>query len=78
MTAALVDIFCRSFASPPPAITLDIDDTCDRVHGHQQLSLFHAHYDNRGREQRSGAGGCRAGWIAGDAEGQRRGCRVIE
>ena len=39
LTAALVDIFCRSFASPPPAITLDIDDTCDRVHGHQQLSL---------------------------------------
>ena len=47
LTAALVDIFCRSFASPPAAITLDIDDTCDRVHGHQQLSLFHAHYDTR-------------------------------
>ena len=47
LTAALVDIFCRSFASPPPAITRDIDDTCDRVHGHQQLSLFHAHYDTR-------------------------------
>ena len=29
MTAALVDIFCRSFPSPPAAITLDIDDTCD-------------------------------------------------
>ena len=27
MTAALVDIFCRSFPSPPAAITLDIDDT---------------------------------------------------
>jgi len=47
MTAALVDIFCRSFATPPMAITLDIDDTCDAVHGHQQLSLFHAHYDTR-------------------------------
>ena len=47
MTAALVDIFCRSFASPPAAITLDIDDTCDPVHGHQQVSLFHAHYDTR-------------------------------
>ena len=35
MTAALVDIFCRSFAAPPAAITLDIDDTCDPVHGHQ-------------------------------------------
>ena len=47
MTAALVDIFCRSFPTPPAAITLDIDDTCDPVHGQQQLSLFHAHYDTR-------------------------------
>ena len=44
MTAALVDVFCRSFPIPPAAITLDIDDTCDAVHGHQQLSLFNAHY----------------------------------
>ena len=28
MTAALVDLFCRSFPAPPAAITLDIDDTC--------------------------------------------------
>ena len=27
------------------AITIDIDDTRDRVYGHQQLSLFHARYD---------------------------------
>ena len=47
MTAALVDIFCRSFPAPPAAITLDIDDTCDPVHGRQQLSLFNAHYDTR-------------------------------
>ena len=47
MTAALVDIFCRSFPAPPATITLDIDDTCDAVHGHQQLSLFHAHYGTR-------------------------------
>jgi hypothetical protein len=47
MTAALVDRFCRSFPAPPEAITLDIDDTCDPVHGHQQLSLFHTHYDTR-------------------------------
>ena len=47
MTAALVDIFCRSFPAPPAAITLDIDDTCDPVHGHQQLSLFNAHHDTR-------------------------------
>ena len=49
MTAALVDIFCRSFPAPPTAITLDIDDTCDPVHGRQQMSLFNAHYD-RGRD----------------------------
>ena len=47
MTAALVDIFCRSFPAPPTAITLDIDDTCDPVHGRQQMSLFNAHYDTR-------------------------------
>ena len=47
LTTALVDIFCRSFPIPPAAITLDIDDTCDAVHGHQQLSLFNAHYDTR-------------------------------
>ena len=33
--------------SVPSSITLDIDDTCDTVHGHQQLSLFNAHYDER-------------------------------
>ena len=31
LTAALFDIFCRSFPIPLAAITLDIDDTCDRV-----------------------------------------------
>ena len=31
LTGALVDIFCRSFPSPPAAITLDIDETCDAV-----------------------------------------------
>ncbi|MBC3901725.1 transposase, partial [Acetobacterium malicum] len=29
------------------AVTLDIDDTCDVVHGQQQLSLFNAHHDAR-------------------------------
>jgi len=41
----MVDLFCDSFAKPPAAITLDIDDTVDEVHGGQQLSLFNAHYD---------------------------------
>jgi hypothetical protein len=47
MMAGMVDLFCASWARPPTAITLDIDDTLDRVHGHQQLSLFNAHYDER-------------------------------
>lgn len=45
MTAMMADLFCKSFAKQPDAITLDIDDTCDPVHGGQQLSLFNAHYD---------------------------------
>jgi len=28
----------------PRRIVLDIDDTEDRVHGAQELALFHAHY----------------------------------
>ncbi len=47
MTAALVDLFCQSFPAPPASLALDIDDTCDPVHGQQQMSLFHAHYDTR-------------------------------
>jgi hypothetical protein len=47
MMAAMVELFCDSFAHVPRRIVLDIDDTEDRVHGHQQLSLFHAHYDSR-------------------------------
>jgi hypothetical protein len=47
MTVMMVDLFCRSFPKQPAAITLDIDDTCDPVHGGQQLSLFNAHYDTR-------------------------------
>ncbi len=47
MTAAMVDQFCSSYRRAPASITLDIDDTFDAVHGHQQLSLFNAHYDER-------------------------------
>jgi hypothetical protein len=36
-----------SYPGEPASVTLDIDDTCDVVHGHQQLSLFNAHYDER-------------------------------
>jgi hypothetical protein len=47
MTYAMVDVYCASYKRPPSAITLDVDDTVDVVHGHQQLSLFNAHYDER-------------------------------
>jgi hypothetical protein len=47
MARALVDLWCKSYRRPPKAITLDIDDTADTVHGHQQLSLFNAHYDEQ-------------------------------
>lgn len=47
LMGAMVDQFCRSYPRAPASITLDIDDTCDAVHGHQQLSLFNAHYDER-------------------------------
>src|SRR4051812_10773301 len=47
MTHAMIDLYCASYPRPPAAVTLDIDDTLDVVHGHQQLSLFNAHYDER-------------------------------
>ena len=47
LTYALVDQWIASYASAPDAVILDIDDTCDVVHGYQQLSLFNAHYDER-------------------------------
>ena len=33
--------------SPPAAVTLDIDDTLDVVHGAQQLSFWNGHYGER-------------------------------
>lgn len=47
MMAAMVELFCDSFERVPDRIVLDIDDTCDPAHGHQQLALFHAHYNER-------------------------------
>src|SRR3954464_754237 len=44
MMAAMVELFCDSFVEVPRRIVLDIDDTEDRVHGRQELALFHAHY----------------------------------
>jgi len=48
MLAAMVDLFCDSWACVPKHIVLDIDDTWDAAHGAQQLSLFNAHYDGYG------------------------------
>src|SRR4051794_38853708 len=47
MTYAMVDLYCASYAWPPAAVTLDIDDTPDIVHGHQELSLYNSHYGER-------------------------------
>ncbi|MCP4491092.1 MAG: IS1380 family transposase [Gammaproteobacteria bacterium] len=43
MGLALIDLFCSSFRAVPGHIVLDIDDTTDRTHGGQQLSLFNTH-----------------------------------
>ncbi|MGY3488195.1 hypothetical protein ACVW1C_006078 [Bradyrhizobium sp. USDA 4011] len=45
LSSVLVDLWMDSYARAPSAITLDIDDTVDVVHGRQQLSLFNAHHD---------------------------------
>ncbi|MBV8401700.1 MAG: IS1380 family transposase [Acetobacteraceae bacterium] len=47
MTYAMVDLYCASYACPPVALTLDIDDTPAIVHGHQELSLYNSHYGER-------------------------------
>src|SRR3954465_5851083 len=47
LSYALVEQWMASYPTPPDGVVLDIDDTCDVVHGHQQLSLFNAHYDER-------------------------------
>jgi len=47
LSYAMVDAYCASYPRPPKAVTLDIDDTVDVAHGHQQMSLFNAHHDER-------------------------------
>src|SRR5215468_802437 len=47
LMGVMVDLYCASYTAPPQAVTLDINDTVDVVHGHQQFSLFNAHYDER-------------------------------
>ena len=38
-----IDLFCKSYATAPGSIVLDIDDTDDMAHGQQQLALFNTH-----------------------------------
>ena len=44
---AMIAIYCDSYPTEPEAVTLDIDDTCDVVHGYQQLSFWNGHYGER-------------------------------
>src|ERR1019366_6170493 len=47
MSRGMVDFWCESHQHPPTGMVLNIDDPADTVHGHQQMSLFNAHYDER-------------------------------
>jgi hypothetical protein len=47
LVGVMIVLHCANYAKPPDAVMLDIGDTVDVVHGHQQLSLFNAHYDDR-------------------------------
>jgi hypothetical protein len=47
LMATMIDIYCTSYPAVPKAVTLDIDDTCDVVHGYQQLSFWNGHYGER-------------------------------
>src|SRR5665647_1891737 len=47
MMGAMIAIYCGSYPIEPKAVTLDIDDTCDVVHGYQQLSFWNGHYGER-------------------------------
>jgi len=44
----LIDLYCDSYAAPPEAITLDIDDTFDAAYGAQQLTFWNGFHGERG------------------------------
>src|SRR6202451_1001371 len=48
MTYAMIDTYCASYKRPPRSVTLDIDDTVDVVHGHQQrlVRRIRSHWPN--------------------------------
>jgi hypothetical protein len=41
----LAEAFIESYRTPPVGIVIDVDGTADVTHGHQQLALFNAFYD---------------------------------
>src|SRR3954471_22964820 len=45
LRAVFVDQFIASFAQPPLSLTFDLDAVDDPAHGSQQLTLFHAFYE---------------------------------
>lgn len=45
MAYAFIDLFIRSYKTPPRSIILDMDPTADVVYGDQQLRLFNAFED---------------------------------
>jgi hypothetical protein len=47
MMGVMVDVYCASYPAAPAAVTLDIDETVDVVHGGQQLSFWNGHYRTR-------------------------------
>ncbi|QDK31513.1 IS1380 family transposase [Sphingomonas sp. IC081] len=47
MMQAMIGIYCASYPKPPQAVMLDVDDTCDVVHGYQQLSFWNGHHGKR-------------------------------
>jgi hypothetical protein len=45
MAGVFVEMFIRSFASPPPSLILDFDATDIPIHGDQEGRFFHGYYD---------------------------------
>ena len=46
ISEAFVDTFIASYKKAPKAIILDLDDTPDPTHGHQQLSFFNGYHNS--------------------------------
>jgi hypothetical protein len=46
MVGVFVEMFIRSFTSPPPFLILDLDATDIPLHGNQERRFFHGYYDS--------------------------------